>query len=160
MTHLLQNKSQVCSIIAYFFNMVHVHFHTDIKTVRSDNGTEFINRECSSLFNSKGIIHQTSIVGTPQQNGVVERKHRHLLETTRAIRFHGSLPKKFWGECILAATHLINLMPSYAHLRVIGCLCFAHIKSSDKFEPRARKFILLGYPFGQKGYKLFDINSS
>ncbi|GJY21662.1 pyridoxal 5'-phosphate synthase-like subunit PDX1.2, partial [Tanacetum coccineum] len=52
-----------------------------------------------TLNNSKWIVHQKSIPYTPQQNGVVERKHRHLLETARAIRFQANLPIQFWGHC-------------------------------------------------------------
>ena len=71
---------------------------------RSDNGGEFLNATCCDLFMSHGIVHQISCPYTPQQNGVVERKQRHLLETTRAIKFQGHLPNRFWGVCIEAAT--------------------------------------------------------
>ena len=67
--------------------MVEIQFGVKIKLFRSDNGTEFINDFCHDFFISKGILHQKSIVRTPQQNGVAERKHRHLLNTTRAISF-------------------------------------------------------------------------
>lgn len=78
-------------------------------------------------------------MGTPQQNGRVERKHKHILSVARALRFHGALPISFWGECVLAAAHLINrtsssvllnktpcellfgCAPSFDDLRVIGC---------------------------------------
>ncbi|KAK9750636.1 hypothetical protein RND81_02G209700 [Saponaria officinalis] len=122
-----------------------------------------------------GIVHQRSIPGNPQQNGKVERKHRHLLETARALRIQSFLPKRFWGEMVLAATHLINLMPTktlgwktphetlfkrapdYSSLRTIGCLCFAAQNSGDKFENRVVKCIMLGYPFAKKGYKLYNL---
>lgn len=102
-----------------------------------------------------------------------------MLETARAIKIHVGLPKKFWGECILAATHVINLLPSvvigwktpferlmkrrpdYSHLRVIGCLCYAtnsHTKG-DKFAPKARTCMLIGYPTGQKAYRVYDLES-
>jgi len=125
------------------------------------------------FFSENGVLHQKSIVGTPQQNGVAERKHRHLLDTARAIRLHTGLPKYFWEECILSATHIINKLPiatlnwtspferlygkspTYEDLRVIGCLSFAaNLKPTDKFESRAKRCILLGYTFGYKGYKL------
>ncbi|XP_070013777.1 uncharacterized protein [Nicotiana sylvestris] len=57
-----------------------------VRILRSDNGTEFFNSECNNLFQLYGMIHQSSYVHTPQQNGVVERKHRHILEVAREIR--------------------------------------------------------------------------
>ena len=90
--------------------MVKTQFDIQIKAVRSDNGGEFFNSQCVDLFTNHGIIHQSSCPHTPQQNGVVERKHRHILETARAIRFQGHIPLDF-GECISTAVHIINIMP-------------------------------------------------
>ncbi|XP_056848842.1 uncharacterized protein LOC130498986 [Raphanus sativus] len=71
-------------------------FGNSVQTVRSDNGTEFM---ClSEFFQDKGIVHQTSCVDTPQQNGRVERKHRHILNVARALLFQSRLPVKFWGR--------------------------------------------------------------
>jgi len=65
-TQLLQNKSQVKTAVVHFYNMIATQFGVHIKMVRSDNGTEFINDFCHDLFSSKGILHQKSIVRTPQ----------------------------------------------------------------------------------------------
>lgn len=64
------------------------------------------------FYEEQGIILETSCVHTPKQNGVVERKHRHLLEIARALRFQASLLIQFWGECILTVTYIINRLPS------------------------------------------------
>ena len=116
-------------------------------------------------------------MGTPEQNGRVERKHQHILNVARALRFQSHLPIFFWGECVLVAAHLINHTPSlllhgkspfeclfgrppsYDALRVIGCLAYAHNQKTngDKFASRSRKCIFIGYPFGQKGWKLYDL---
>ncbi|KAE8726748.1 hypothetical protein F3Y22_tig00006365pilonHSYRG00038 [Hibiscus syriacus] len=69
----------------------------------------FLMREKSE---EKGIVHLTSCVNTPQQNGVAERKNRHLLEVTRSLLFAANAPKYLWGEALLTATYLINRMPS------------------------------------------------
>ncbi|XP_059310100.1 uncharacterized protein LOC132061273 [Lycium ferocissimum] len=86
-------------------------FGSSVKFFRSDNATEFFNIECNALFQTYRIIHQSSCIHTPQQNGLVERKHRHILEVARAIRLQGHLPLKFWGECIQTAVYVINRMP-------------------------------------------------
>ena len=107
---LLPTKQGVSQTIRDFLALVERQFAKHVKTIRSDNGTEFM---ClTSFFREKGIIHETSCVGTPQQNGRVERKHRHILNVARALRFQASLPLEFWGECILTAAYLINRTPT------------------------------------------------
>ena len=86
-------------IINEFMNMADTQFNANVKTIRSDNALELgLNKDATENFLSKGIIHQTSCVGTPQQNIVVERKHKHLLETSRALLFCSGLPVKYWGD--------------------------------------------------------------
>lgn len=99
---------------------------------------------------------------TPQQNGIVEQKHQHILNIARAINFQANLPRKFWGDCILTTTHIINwtsttilddkspyemlyqTKASYTHLRVFVCLCYASTlkRNCTKFDPRAIPCVL------------------
>ncbi|RVX07945.1 Retrovirus-related Pol polyprotein from transposon TNT 1-94 [Vitis vinifera] len=60
----------------------------------------------------EGIVHLSSCVDTPQQNGIAERKNRHLLEVARSLMFSMNVPKLFWGQAVLTAAYLINRMPS------------------------------------------------
>ncbi|XP_019244601.1 PREDICTED: uncharacterized protein LOC109224480 [Nicotiana attenuata] len=148
------------------------------KTIRSDNGLKFFNAQCATLFTSLGIVHQSSCVHTPQQNGVAERKHRHLLEMARALRFQAYVPLKFWGECVLTAAFIVNRLPSsvlsgkspyepfhgqppsLTHLKVFGCLCYETKPCfTDKFSSKAIPAIFMGYSKTQKGYKLYNISS-
>lgn len=71
--------------------MIITQFHKTIKVIRSDNGTEII--FLKSYFDAKGILYQTSVVGTPQQNGEVERKYCHILNIVCALCFQANLPK-------------------------------------------------------------------
>lgn len=111
----MKEKSETANILMNFHRMVKVQFGRNIKKVRSDNGSEFINSTIKSFFQKEGIAHETSCVATPQQNGRVERKHRHILNIARAPRLQSYLPLKFWGECVLTATHLINRTPTMAN---------------------------------------------
>lgn len=109
---LMQLESDVVTLLKDFIVIVTNSFGKKIKAFRSDNGTEFFNRNCHDLFRHYRIIHQSSCPHTPQQNGVVERRHRHILETARAIRFQGNFPIRFWGDCIEAAVYVINRISS------------------------------------------------
>ncbi|KAK9714933.1 hypothetical protein RND81_06G131800 [Saponaria officinalis] len=111
-TYLSADKLQVPRLIAAFIAQVETQYHKQVRVIRSDNGTEIVLEYCSSLFLSKGIIHQRSAPGVPQQNGRVERKHRHLVETARSMMLNADLTKKFWGDSLLTATYIINKLPS------------------------------------------------
>lgn len=74
----------------------------------SNNGLKFLSSRCQELFRNLVIIHQRTNVYTPQQNGVVERKHRHLLQVAKSLMILSRTPLKFWEEIILATTYLIN----------------------------------------------------
>ncbi|KAL2243773.1 UNVERIFIED_CONTAM: Retrovirus-related Pol polyprotein from transposon TNT 1-94 [Sesamum indicum] len=178
-TFILRQKSQVPVTLKHFCSLISNQFKRSIKTLRSDNGSEFFNHDCQTLCSDLGIIHQSSCTYTPQQNGRVERKHRHLLNVARALLFQASLPIRFWGDAILTATFLINRtpnkllhwktpfellhghLPTYNHLRVFGSLCFATNLNphKSKFHPRALKCVFIGYSMHQKAYKLFDLDS-
>lgn len=179
-TYLLSTKSNAFTVLKQFLAMTERQFGKQVKTIRSDNAMELGGSfEISEFFSSKGIIHQTTCVYTPQQNGIVERKHKHLLETSRALLYQSKLPIHFWGDCILTATFLINRFPSrilqfktpyeilfgkppsYHSLRTFGCLTYACTISQlrDKFDPRSIPSVFLGYPFGKKGYRLLNLQT-
>lgn len=95
-THLLSTKSNVFTLLKSFIFLVQNQFHSSIQTLRSDNAFELgSSTEVVSFFSAQGILHQTSCPHTPQQNGVVERKHKHLLETARSLLFQSKLPVKY-----------------------------------------------------------------
>ncbi|KAJ9675453.1 hypothetical protein PVL29_024397 [Vitis rotundifolia] len=178
---LLKQKFDVSIVIPNFHSMVQNQFGVKIKSFRTNNARDYFNQTLSPYFQSQDILHDSSCVNTPQQNRVAERKNGHLLNTTRALLFQGSVPKSYWGEAILTATCMINRIPSrvldnkspvkilksfYPHFRtsngltprVFGCTAFVHVHSQDrdKLDPRAIKCVFLGYSSTQKGYKCYN----
>ena len=69
--------------------MIKNQFDKTVKIFRSNNGTEFVNQNMDKFCKDNGIHQQTSCAYTPQQNGLAERKHRHLLNVARALMFQG-----------------------------------------------------------------------
>ncbi|XP_038895765.1 uncharacterized protein LOC120083929 [Benincasa hispida] len=174
---MLKSKSGVLKIIPQFFSYVETQYDKKIKVFRSDNAPELSFVE---FFLQRGVLHQYSCVGRPEQNSVVERKHQHLLNVSRALFFQSRAPLKFWNECVLTAVYLINRTSSpilgwktpydllqgtladYSLIRTFRCLCFASTLSHgrSKFSPRVVPAFFIGYPPGMKAYKLFDITSN
>ncbi|RVW38651.1 Retrovirus-related Pol polyprotein from transposon TNT 1-94 [Vitis vinifera] len=95
-----------------FSNQVSQASCVQSQILKSDNAKEYFTSSLSTYLQNHGIIHISSCVDTPQQNGVAERKNRHLLEVARCLMFSSNVPNYFWGEAILTATYLINRMPS------------------------------------------------
>ena len=175
----MRDKGETGKLVRNFMAFVKNQFGKNVKIIHSDNGAEFISNPMKQFYAENGIIHQTSCVDTAQQNGRLERKHRHVLNVGRALRFHASLPLKFWGECVLTAAYLINrtptkilqgktpyeclfgIRPSYDNFRIFGCLYYAQVrqKPKEKFAARSRRCMFIGYPFGKKGWKLYDLES-
>ena len=112
----------------------------------------------------------------PPQNGVAERKNRHLLEVTRSLMHTMNVPKFLWSEAALTAIHLINHMLSRVlgtkspcemlfgknefldPPKVFGCTCFVrdHRPGVEKLDSQAIKCIFVGYSSGQKGHKCWS----
>jgi hypothetical protein len=109
--YLTKTKSEVFSYFQSFQKMICTQFDAKVKILRTDNGTEYMEGGFRAYLDSHGILHQTSCVYTGEQNGVVERKNRHLLEVTRSLLLTMNLPKPYGGDAVLAAAYLINRRP-------------------------------------------------
>ncbi|CAN1338667.1 Retrovirus-related Pol polyprotein from transposon TNT 1-94 [Linum perenne] len=181
-TYLMKDKSETSQLFKEFHAMVKTQFHTNILVLRTDNARDYFNSVMGNYLSQEGIIHCSSCVDTPQQNGIAERKNRHLLDTARALMFTNQVPKYLWGEAVLTATYLVNRLPSrvlqyktpkdvllaaHPHVRayisdlepkVFGCMAFVHIQQHQrtKLDPRAQKCVFIGYGSHQKGYKCYS----
>jgi len=95
-----------------FYLLAFNQFSAHIKILRSDNGTEYIFKDMIKYLCSNGFFHQTSCVGTPQQNMISERKNYDLFEKTRAIILQMNVLKCFWSYGTLITIYLVNRLPS------------------------------------------------
>jgi hypothetical protein len=178
--YLLKHKDEVFSVFKSFHAMVNTQFSAKIQVLRSDNGGEYVNHQFHDYFNLHGILHETSCPQTPQQNGIAERKNRHILETARALLINAHAPSRYWTDAVTTAVHLLNRLPSKVlgfqtplqalakHTplpsvlmlppRVFGCVAYVHLHKNQrtKLDPCARRCLFLGYAFHQKGYRCYD----
>ena len=93
--YLIKNRSELFSHFRAFYAEIKTRFHTSVQNLRSDNAKEYLFEQFQSFMLQNDIFHQTSCVDTPSHNGVAERKHRHLLETSQALLFQMHVPKHF-----------------------------------------------------------------
>jgi transposase InsO family protein len=131
-------------------------FDFDIKKVRSDNGSEFKNARFDEYCDDKGIKHEFSSKYTLEQNGIVERKNRTLIDVARSMLAEYNVSDSYWAEAINTACHssnrlychkllkktpyelLIGRKPNISYFRVFGCKCYILRKGSrvSKFEKK------------------------
>jgi transposase InsO family protein len=109
----LQEKSQTQDTLKGFLRWAQNEFGLRIKKIRSDNGIEFKNSQIEGFLEEEGIKHEFSSPYTPQQNGVVERKNRTLLDMARTMLDEYKTPDRFWAEAINTACYSINRL--YLH---------------------------------------------
>jgi hypothetical protein len=172
----LHDKSVLQDTFNKFAKRAQNEFETKIKKVRSDNGIEFKNTNVDKFLDEEGIGHEFSIPYTPQQNGIVERKNRTLIEVTRIMLDEYKVSNQFWTEAINTACHAINHLylhkilnktayelllgkkPNMSYFRVFGSKCFILNKKpkNSKFAPEVDEGFLLGYASNAHGYHVFN----
>ena len=178
--YFLKYKSEVFSMFKKFLMYVENQFQTSIRILRSDSGGEYMSHEFHEFLQQKGILSQRSCPNTPQQNGVAERKNRHLLDVTRTLLLQASVPSKFWVEALSTAVYLINRLPStvigfdspyfrlfktqpdYSSLHTFGCVCFVHLPSTERHKLGAQsvKCAFMGYSHSHKGFVCYDVSNN
>ena len=172
----MTSRSELFSHFSAFCAEIQTHFHVSVQTLRSDNAKEYLSEPFQSFMLQNGILHQTSCVDTLSQNGVDERKNRHLLEAARPLLFQMNVPKHFWDDTVSTACFFINRMPSsvlnwatpYPQLfpnkllfpidpKAFGCICFVRVvrPQVSKLDLKSLKCIFVGYSRVQKGYRCY-----
>ncbi|KAJ9566456.1 hypothetical protein OSB04_002422 [Centaurea solstitialis] len=152
----MKKKSQLPSLLINFLKRL---------VLRSDNGTEFKNSIIKEYLASVGITHNFSAPRTPQQNGVVERKNKTLVEAARTMLNASGLPLTFWAEAFSTTCYtqnrslvvkrfentpyqlLHNKRPNVKFFHVFGCKCYLlnDREPIGKFDPKGNDAIFIGY---------------
>ena len=107
-TFFLFSKDEAAEVIKFFILQAEKQYSLPVKVIRSDNGTEFRNKNLDDFCMSKGIVRHYSIPRTPEQNGVVERKNKTLIEAARTMLADSGLPLYFWAEAVNTACYVQN----------------------------------------------------
>lgn len=174
----LQSKDEATQLIIDHIKKIEVEAGLPVRIIRSDNGTEFKNAYLNQFCTEKGISRQYSAPRTPQQNGVVERKNRTLVEAARTMISQSNLPTYFWAEAINTACYtqnrtlinkehdktpyeiMANKRPTLSYFHVFGAKCFVLKDGNEhlgKFDPKAEEGIFIGYSLEAKAYRIYMI---
>lgn len=170
----MTEKSDVFDIFEGHVKRAERSLNLRVKAIRTDNGSEFVNRNFYLFCSEMGIKHEKTNPYTPQQNGVAERLNRTVVDGARTMLYESNLDKSFWPEAVLAFVHVWNRLchqgqsktpielytgskPSVRHLREFGSTVYVGVPKQlrGKLDPKARKGVVVGYALGTKGYRVF-----
>ncbi|GJY91721.1 putative ribonuclease H-like domain-containing protein [Tanacetum coccineum] len=172
----LRSKDETPAVVIKFLTQIQVGLNKTVRFIRTDNGTEFVNKTLYDHYEKVGIFHQKTVPRTPQQNGVVERRNRTLVEAARTMLIFSKAPMFLWAEAVATACYtqnrslihtrhdktpyelVHNKKPDLTFFRVFGALCYPTNDSQDlgKLQPTADIGIFVGYAPNRKGYRIYN----
>ncbi|KAC9145043.1 hypothetical protein E3N88_46293 [Mikania micrantha] len=176
--YMLKEKREAFGKFKTFKAMVETQFQKRVKSLRTDRGGEFTSGEFNQYCEEEEISRQLTIPYTPQQNGIVERRNRTILNCTRSILKGMKMPQCFWAEAVRHSLYVLNRLPTkilkdhtpyellkgrrpnLEHLRVFGCV--GHVKRPlnqvKKLDDRSTPMVHLGIEPRTKGYRMLDVS--
>jgi len=180
---MLHKKSEALDAFKIFKAEVEKQCGKQIKIVRSDRGGEYYGRYTedgqapgpfAKFLQEHGIVAQYTMPGSPDQNGVAERRNRTLLDMVRSMLSSSNLPRSLWTEALKTAVYILNRVPTKAvpktpfelwkgwkpslrHMRVWGCPSEVRIYNPQekKLDPRTISGYFIGYAERSKGYRFY-----
>jgi hypothetical protein len=167
----LKAKYEVFNKFQEFKDLVENLSEMKIKVLRYDNGGEYTSKEFKDFCREARIKTELTTPYNPQQNGVVERKNKSIVEATKAMNLpmhlstkasstfvyvHNRSPRKILGNKTLEHV-FIGKKPEISHLRIFGCPMFIHVlkEKRTKLEPSGKKGTFVGYSETSKAYKIY-----
>ena len=169
----VKRKSEVTGVTKEVINFFEKQSGYEVLTLRSDNGTEYVNKELEDYLKSKGIQHQTTARYTPEQNGAAERLNRTLMDRIRAMLGDSGLSKELWAEAACTANYIRNRSPAFgrdrtpwelffgkkpdiSNMRTFGAEAYALVPKElrRKLDDHSELGHFVGYPANTKGYRI------
>ncbi|GKC19024.1 retrovirus-related pol polyprotein from transposon TNT 1-94 [Tanacetum coccineum] len=135
----LRSKDEAPNFIIKVLKMIQVRLKVPIRHIRTDNGTEFVNQTLREYYEKVGISHETYVARSPQQNGVVERRNRTLIEAARTMLIYAKAPLFLWAEAVATACYTKN--------------CSINL---GKLQPKADIGIFIGYAPTKKAFRIYN----
>ncbi|KAI3771167.1 hypothetical protein L6452_02326 [Arctium lappa] len=175
----LKSKDETPEILINLIKTIQTNKQKHVKVVRSDNGTEFKNSTLQAFYDDQGTQQQFSAARTPQQNGVVERRNRTLVEDARSTLAYSGLPLSHWAEAISTACYTQNrsilhrrfnktpyelmngIKPNIKYFKSFGCKCYVlnDRDNLNKFSPKADEGVFVGYSSNSAAYRVFLLSA-
>ncbi|GJW17813.1 retrovirus-related pol polyprotein from transposon TNT 1-94 [Tanacetum coccineum] len=174
--YFLHSKDETPEIIKKFIAQAQLNYKAKVCKIRTDNGTEFKNATLKAHYEKLGIMQQFSTARTPQQNGVVERRNRTLVEAARTMLIFSRLPEFLWAEAVATACFTQNRSiihtrhnktpyellrgrkPNVEYFHVFGSLCYPTNDRDDlgKMKPKADIGVFIGYSETSRGFRIYN----
>ncbi|GJS16395.1 retrovirus-related pol polyprotein from transposon TNT 1-94 [Tanacetum coccineum] len=175
-TKFLRTKDETPQVIEKFIMKTQRALNATVRFVRTDNGTEFVNKTLDGWLRGLVFNHETSVPRSPQQNGVVERRNRTLMEAARTMLIFAKAPLFLWAEAVATACYTLNRSlvhtlhgktyyellkgkkPNLQYFRVFGSLCYPTNDYDDvgKLKAKADIGIFVGYAPTKKAYRIYN----
>ncbi|GJW15733.1 retrovirus-related pol polyprotein from transposon TNT 1-94 [Tanacetum coccineum] len=172
----LRTKDEAPKAIIKCIKNIQVRLNAIVHNVRTDNGTEFVNQTLREFYENVGISHQTSVARSPQQNGIVERQNRTLIEAARTTLIFSKAPLFLWAEAINTSCYTQNRLlilhrynktpyelmqdkkPDLSFFHVFGALCYPTNDNDDlgKLDAKADIGIFVGYAPAKKAFRIYN----
>ncbi|GJR11007.1 retrovirus-related pol polyprotein from transposon TNT 1-94 [Tanacetum coccineum] len=172
----LRSKDEALDFIIKFLKMIQVRLQVTVRRIRTDNGTEFVNQTLREYYEKIGISHEISVARSPQQNGVVERRNRTLIEVARTMLIYAKAPLFLWAEAVATACYTQNRSivrlrhdktpyellhdkpPDLSFFHVFGALYYPTNDSENlgKLQPKADIDIFIGYAPIKKEFRIYN----
>nr|GEZ21613.1 hypothetical protein [Tanacetum cinerariifolium] len=175
----LRSKDETSDFIIKFLKMIQVRLKVPVCRIRIDNGTDFVNQTLRDYYEEVGISLETSVARSPQQNRVIERRNRTLIEAARTMLIYTQAPLFLWAEAVATACFTKNRsiiclrhgktpyellhskLPDLSFFHVFGALCYPTNDSENlgKLQSKADIEIFIGYAPTKKAFRIYNLRT-